>query len=211
MPSDGRKTRDRIILKSRELILKNGYSATSIDNIIALTGVTKGAFFYHFKSKLDLAKAVLLDFAHEDMSHLEDALQKSKKNSKDPLERVILFIDEFINMMSRATDPMPGCLYASYTYEASQFNAEINSILLDTILRWRSSLEELFEDVLKEYSLVKNINIKALSDLPVVIFEGAFVIEKASNQPQHTTEQLKLLRTFIELLFHKEWRSSSSS
>ncbi len=42
-------TRLNILQKAFELIYVNGYQTTSIDQIIATTQVTKGAFFYHFK------------------------------------------------------------------------------------------------------------------------------------------------------------------
>jgi TetR/AcrR family transcriptional repressor of nem operon len=52
-------TRQLILSKSLELIYKNGYQATSIDEIIATTNVTKGAFFYHFKSKEEMGLAII--------------------------------------------------------------------------------------------------------------------------------------------------------
>ena len=52
-------TRQLILNKSLELIYKNGYQSTSIDEIIATTNVTKGAFFYHFKSKEEMGLAII--------------------------------------------------------------------------------------------------------------------------------------------------------
>jgi TetR/AcrR family transcriptional repressor of nem operon len=50
---NGARTRTAIMDAAQGLILQQGFAATSIDEIIERTGVTKGAFFYHFKSKSD--------------------------------------------------------------------------------------------------------------------------------------------------------------
>jgi len=53
------ETRLSILLKAYELIYLNGYQATSIDDILASTKVTKGAFYYHFKNKEEMGLAIL--------------------------------------------------------------------------------------------------------------------------------------------------------
>jgi TetR/AcrR family transcriptional regulator, transcriptional repressor for nem operon len=57
--SQAQETRVMILRKAFELIYKRGYQATSIDNIVATTSVTKGAFFYHFPNKEKLGLALI--------------------------------------------------------------------------------------------------------------------------------------------------------
>ncbi|GAA6766408.1 hypothetical protein AAFH68_23500 [Flavobacterium sp. CGRL1] len=45
-------TRLTILHKAFELIYTKGYQTTSVDEIIATTQVTKGAFYYHLKIKM---------------------------------------------------------------------------------------------------------------------------------------------------------------
>ena len=49
--------RDKILAAAFALVRARGYSATTVDDLCAAAGVTKGAFFHHFKSKEDLAVA----------------------------------------------------------------------------------------------------------------------------------------------------------
>ena len=58
MGRDGKPTRDKILAESKALVFENGFAGTSIDKILQRTGITKGAFFYHFKTKNALAKAL---------------------------------------------------------------------------------------------------------------------------------------------------------
>jgi AcrR family transcriptional regulator len=57
--SKGEATRQRLLDAAQRSILEKGFTATSIDELIAECGLTKGGFFYHFKDKTDLAKALL--------------------------------------------------------------------------------------------------------------------------------------------------------
>lgn len=59
MSSKAAATRLNILQKAFELVYRNGYRATSVDEIIANTAVTKGAFFYHFKNKDEMALAMV--------------------------------------------------------------------------------------------------------------------------------------------------------
>jgi TetR/AcrR family transcriptional regulator, transcriptional repressor for nem operon len=44
-------TRQMLLQNAFQLIYVKGYQSTSIDDIIATTHVTKGAFFHHFQNK----------------------------------------------------------------------------------------------------------------------------------------------------------------
>ena len=50
-------SRTRLLDAAMHVIRAQGYSATTVDDICSEAGLTKGAFFYHFKSKEDLAVA----------------------------------------------------------------------------------------------------------------------------------------------------------
>ena len=142
MGRDGKPTRDKILAESKTLIFENGFSGTSIDQILQRTGITKGAFFYHFKTKNALARALIEEYAKEDILHMNQALEKTENLKSDALERLLGFIQEFIDMMSGLSEP-PGCLYASYTYEPSQFDKETLQHISETILKWRDTMQQL--------------------------------------------------------------------
>jgi TetR/AcrR family transcriptional repressor of nem operon len=203
MGRDGKPTRDKILVESKALVFENGFSGTSIDQILERTGITKGAFFYHFKTKNLLAKALIEEFAKEDISHMNEALEKTERLEGDPLDRLLRFIQEFIDMMSNLKEPL-GCLYASYTYEPSQFDQDILNHISETLLAWRTTMEQLLKDVLEEYDIKGDVDIRSLADHTVVIFEGAYVVSKALNEPNTTAEQLKHLKNYFRLLFESK-------
>jgi len=62
--SDGRRergeaTRERLLAAARELFGERGYEHTSIESVLAASGVARGALYHHFPSKTALYDAVL--------------------------------------------------------------------------------------------------------------------------------------------------------
>ncbi|UII79504.1 TetR/AcrR family transcriptional regulator [Flagellimonas sp. CMM7] len=203
MGRDGKPTYDKILAESKALLFENGFSGTSIDQILQRTGITKGAFFYHFKTKSALAKALIEEYAKEDILHMNEALKKTKYLEGDALERLLQFIQEFVDMMSDLSEPY-SCLYATYTYEPSQFDEETLRHISETILTWRNTMEQLIRDVLQDYDPKIEIDIQSLADHTVVIFEGAFVVSKALKGRDLTADHLKHLKNYFQLLFKRK-------
>ena len=54
----GESTREALLAAARTLFGEVGFAATSLDDIVAAAGVTKGALYYHFSDKEDLFRAV---------------------------------------------------------------------------------------------------------------------------------------------------------
>lgn len=203
MGRDGTPTRNKILAESKQLVFENGFSGTSIDQILERTGITKGAFFYHFKTKNHLAKALIEEFAREDIFHMNEALKSTENLKGDALERLLQFIQEFIDMMSEVEEPY-SCLYASYTYEPNQFDEETLNRISETILTWRTTMVQLIQDVIEEYDAKVEIDIQSLADHTVVIFEGAFVVSKALRGKDLTVDHLKHLKNYFKLIFEKK-------
>src|SRR5215470_20197323 len=55
----GHATRASILQSAAEVFAERGYTDTTLSQLIARSGLTKGAFYFHFASKEQLALAVL--------------------------------------------------------------------------------------------------------------------------------------------------------
>ena len=189
MPKDGRPTRDKILAESRALIYEHGFSGTSIDMILEKTGITKGAFFYHFKTKNHLAKSLIEEYAKEDKCHLEHGLEETEQFKDNPSERIIAFIQVFIDGMSSLEEP-PSCLYASYTSENKQFDKETKELIKSSILEERETFIDLPKEArIKEKDQIEMDN-PSFADQLVVILEGDFMDSEPAGRPDISAKQL---------------------
>lgn len=69
---------------ARNLFSKRGFTEASVDEIVARSGVTKGAFYHHFRSKEELFRGVL----EERQQALSAEVLAAAATGGDALERV---------------------------------------------------------------------------------------------------------------------------
>ena len=66
--------RTKLLDAALAVIRAKGYAATSVDELCAAAGVTKGAFFHHFKTKEDILYAVMEEAIHYNFARMEAAV-----------------------------------------------------------------------------------------------------------------------------------------
>jgi AcrR family transcriptional regulator len=95
--------RTKLLEAALSVIRTKGYSAASVDELCAAAGVTKGAFFHHFKSKDELGVA-----AADYWSATTGALFAAAPyhGHPDPLDRVLAYVD-FRKALLRGGVPLP--------------------------------------------------------------------------------------------------------
>ncbi|MDQ0354729.1 AcrR family transcriptional regulator [Rhodoplanes tepidamans] len=133
------ETRERLLAVAEEAILAKGFAATSIDELIAATGLTKSGFFYHFKDKGELAKALLRRYLDRDEEILDGLFARADALSDDPLHGYLIFLKLFAEMLADLPGAHPGCLAASYCYQEQLFDQEIRDLNRAGVLAWRAA------------------------------------------------------------------------
>ncbi|HAA15442.1 MAG TPA: hypothetical protein DCE41_28575 [Cytophagales bacterium] len=193
-------TRGRILDESRELIFKNGFGGTTVDQIIERAGITKGAFFYHFKSKADLALALVEDFALFDRERHAQALSATEHLVDQPKQRLLAFIQFYIQVFEELQEP-PGCLFASVSNQQNLFEEEVKQVVTKAFTEWERVFAELLDAVLAQHPPKKAIDRASLLSHFNVVLEGAFILSKAMNDPKAPTLHLRQLKDYLDLLF----------
>lgn len=201
MPRDGTITRNRIMDVAQGMVLDVGLSGTSVEKVIDGANVTRGTFFYHFKTKHDLAAALIERYASDDRHHYDDAMTKAEQLSRDPLQQLLIFIGLFIEMTDRLEEPFPGCLYASYCYQSGAISKEIMSQIEEMMLFWRDRLNTKLEAISALYPPRIPVEHFQVADHLLTTFEGAFILSRIMRDPKLASQQLIQCRNYIELLF----------
>lgn len=201
MPRDGSVTRNKIMDIAQQMVLNVGLSGTSVEKVIEGAGVTRGTFFYHFKTKQDLAASLIERYAQEDRIHFDDAMNKAELLSRDPLQQLLLFIGLFIEMTDQLEEPFPGCLYASYCYQSGAISKEIIGRMSEMMHFWRNRLSVKIDEVRRIHPPRIPVETHQVADHLLTTFEGAFVLSKIMDKPKLASEQLIQCRNYMELLF----------
>jgi TetR/AcrR family transcriptional repressor of nem operon len=205
MTSRGEATREKILQATQELILENGFSATSIDKVLENSGLTKGAFFYHFKNKEALTRAVIERYSRREQLQLDSVFERARGMTRDPLQQLLVGVSLLIEGMEteiRAAGRMnPGCLYGSYAYELPVVDDDAMQTMRDTVVHWRKTIRDQLERVSEQYAPRSEVDLDALADNLLAVVEGGLILGRLMDDAGQLLEHLKLYRNHLELLF----------
>ncbi len=150
MPRAATPTRERILDVATDMALDRGFAAASLDEVLAGSGVTKGAFYHYFASKADLGRAILDRYATADLETLDRLWTQAEQLSRDPLQQLLVFVGLFANLDELATDD-PGCLYATFIYERQLGVDGAGEIIEASVRAWRDRFRAKLDEVVERY------------------------------------------------------------
>jgi TetR/AcrR family transcriptional repressor of nem operon len=201
MGAKGEQTREHIMATAESIILQRGYSGTSIEDIIGAAGITKGGFFYHFDGKNDLAKNLMLRYLDQDEQFFSGLAERARSLTEDPLQQLLIFLKLMAEAMADLPGTHPGCLVASFTYEAQQFDDEIRELNTQGVLTWRRIFLEQLERVVEKYAMKIEKPIEELADMLSSVIEGGIIMSKVLDDQDILPNQLLHYRSYIRLVF----------
>jgi TetR/AcrR family transcriptional repressor of nem operon len=201
MGTKGEQTREHIMATAESIILKRGYSGTSIEEIIGEAGITKGGFFYHFKGKSDLAKHLINRYLENDMVFFSGLADRARSLTEDPLQQLLLFLKLMAEAMEDLPGTHPGCLVASFTYEAEQFDDEVRELNAEGVLSWRRIFMEHLEGVVQKYPMKIEQPLEELADMLSAVIEGGIIMSKVLKDRTILPNQLLQFRNYVRLVF----------
>lgn len=201
MVDKGAQTRERILAAAEPLVLRQGYAGTSLDDILGASGLTKGAFFHHFKDKAAFARALVERCACNDTARFERCAAAAEAAFDDPLDQALTFLEAMEDFIEQRAKPISGCMLAACTHEIMQFEPELQAYIGQCFRRWSAVYEKKFEAVLARYKPAAPVTARDLAEQVLSIFEGALVLSRSFNDPALVVRQLRQFRQYFALLF----------
>jgi TetR/AcrR family transcriptional regulator, transcriptional repressor for nem operon len=189
-------TRSRLLDAARDVIRAKGYNATTVDDICAAAGVTKGGFFHHFESKERLGIAAVAQF-----QAMAAALFGSAPYScnPDPRARVLGYVDFRISMLQGEL--------AQYTCLMGTTAQEIYATHPDLRVACDRGMSEHIAELTRDLEAAKQIyapdapwSAESVGYFMQSVLQGAFIFAKVKQGPKVAVESLAHLRRYLETL-----------
>ena len=201
MNTRANSSRERILSVAEKLILQKGFTGTNITEILNKAAITKGGFFYHFTGKGELALALVERYLEQDRIVFQELLTRADSLSEDPLQRALIFLNLFAEMVSGMHSTHPGCLVAAFTYELQQFDEEVCDLMKTGILGWRELVAQRLELILAHYPPRIEVSIEALADMFTSTLEGGIILARITDSNQALVAQVHAYRNHLRLIF----------
>ena len=197
MRKDTSNARSRLLDGALALVRTKGYAATTVDDLCAEAGVTKGAFFHHFKSKEDLGIAAANHWSTMTSAFFAEA---PYHRHKDPLARLLAYIDFRKNLLKGELADFT-CLVGTMVQEVYDSNPAIRDACAASITGHAATLEADIADAMKLHRIRGKWTAKSLALHTQAVLQGAFILSKATDNVTIAIESVDHLRRYIELLF----------
>lgn len=185
-------------------MLDRGFTATSVDEVIAAARSSKGAFFNHFPSKAALGRALIARYAAADIDALHHFMARAEETSDDPAEQLVAFVTLFEEIgQDIAVEHQSSCLYVSFLQDRQLTTDGRTDVIVDAVTAWREALAGKLAEAAQARDL-GGIDLDDLADHVFVTFEGAFILARTMGDPAHMRRQLRVLRQLLERLLGVE-------
>ena len=197
----GAQTRARLLDLAENAVLHKGFAGTSIDELIAAAGITKSGFFYHFKDKNDLAKALLLRYLERDELIFGELFARADALNEDPLHGFLVFLKLLAELMADLPNGHPGCIVASFCYQDQLFSSEVRKLSADGVKIWRARFRARLDKIAERYPPKIEVDLDRLADMLAAVADGGIILSRNLSEPSHLPAQIMLYRSFVKLVF----------
>lgn len=182
------------------VIRRKGYSGASVEDLCREAGVSKGAFFHHFRSKEDVAVA-----AAEHWSETTGALfaAQAYHGRVDPLDRVLDYL-AFRKAILQGPLEAFTCLVGTMVQECYDAAPAIRDACARSIHAHAATLEPDIAAAMARHGPRGDWTAESLALHSQAVIQGAFILAKAGGGAAAAADSIDHLRRYIELLFDRE-------
>jgi TetR/AcrR family transcriptional regulator, transcriptional repressor for nem operon len=193
----GATARQKLLDAALSLIRTRGYEATTVEDLCAAAGVTKGAFFHHFDSKEALAVAAA-EYWSETTSAFFAAAPYHRR--ADPLQRVLGYID-FRKAILTGKVPEFTCLVGTMVQEIYVSSPAIRNACDASISSHAATLEPDIAEAMTRYRVRGDCTARSLALHTQAVLQGAYVLAKAKGNAAIAAESIDHLHRYVVQLF----------
>jgi TetR/AcrR family transcriptional regulator, transcriptional repressor for nem operon len=197
-------SRERILEAAFATVRSKGFAATTLDELCAAAGVTKGAFFHHFDSKEALGVAAADHWSLVTGGFFAAAPYHAHE---DPLERVLGYL-AFRRDILQGTLPEFTCLVGTMAQETHQSSRAIADACGRSIGDHAAKVAADIAEAMRRRGLDPaggdtGWSAQSLALHMQCVLQGAFVLAKAQGGPAIAEESVDHLIRYVRLLFGK--------
>ncbi|HOY32061.1 MAG TPA: TetR/AcrR family transcriptional regulator [Bacteroidales bacterium] len=183
-----------LIREGYKLMRKNGYQATSIDEIVNNLKIPKGSFYYYFKNKEDFALEVL-------EYYVTIVLKRIEKTLVDPMispkQRIIKLYSDYIDIYTNKGGAVYGNFASNIRHEFGDKNQDISKMVSNYFQEIKRLHINCLHQARRAGEIERSQDVEKLAKLIIYSWEGAILRANMNNNIKSLFVFRELIRDFI--------------
>jgi TetR/AcrR family transcriptional repressor of nem operon len=187
MLTKGELTREKILDDATAVFHRKGFLTSTINDVLAATGTTKGNLYFHFAGKEEIGLEVLKRAREAFRLFLDSSLQGATPGAR---------LDNFFSRAlekNRRKGFVGGCLFGNTALEASDNAPPFAELVGAVFAEWIGKLQDTIEAAQASGEVRRDLPAFQLAELVVEVIEGGIM------QSRLTKDEGPLARAFDSL------------
>jgi len=191
---DPEKTRTEILNAAFDEVYHRGFQASSVNEIVAKTHLTKGAFFHYFPTKNDLGYTII----DEILTELTlDRWTRPLAAYRNPVQGIVSRFKKIIE--STPDERMRlGCPLNNLTQEMSSVDPVFREKLLTVMELWIDETERYLKKAKAAGYLKADVSPRQVAEFVVMVEEGSFAMVKNLRDKNVYWSLYESLKRYLE-------------
>ncbi|WP_421939552.1 TetR/AcrR family transcriptional regulator [Pedobacter sp.] len=189
------KTRKFIVEQTAPIFNVKGYAGTSLNDITAATGLTKGSVYGNFANKDEVALAAF-DYNKDKMTA---AVIKAMAQEKTITGKLLVYAGLYQTLLSNVL-PEGGCPLLNTAIEADDTHPELRKRVLGAVLDWKKRLTNLVKEGVAQNEIARDTNAEQVALTMIAMIEGAIMLSRLTASEAHWDLIMDSLKKYITQL-----------
>ena len=175
---DPQRTRERLLQAAFREVYRSGFQGAGLDTILAATGVTKGALYYHFSSKGALGYAIVEEIV---AALPRDKWLRPLQQGKDPIDALI----DIVQATSvRPKDVQGGCPLVNLAQEMSPLDEQFRKRLEKIFSGWQEGIATALRRGQSQGTVRRDLIPEETASFLIAMYEGYVLLAKNAQDPK---------------------------
>src|SRR5215471_12109700 len=175
---DPERTRERLLQAAFREVYRSGFQSAGIDTILAATGVTKGALYYHFDSKEALGYAIVEEIIAKVVN---DSWLRHLRGNGQPIDILIGIVRR---TSVRPEDVKGGCPLLNLTLEMSPLDERFRKRLERIMDTWHEGVATILRKGQAQGTVRSDLNPDETASFLIAMYEGYASLAKNAQDPK---------------------------
>jgi AcrR family transcriptional regulator len=165
---------DQVVAAARDQFWNRGYAATSVDDLVGVTGLGKSSLYGAFGDKHSLFIRALDDYCTEAVGHFVDQLSDDGVPAYD---RLVAHV-RGAGIAAAADNTRRGCMMAKRSADLGAVDADVDRLVNGSLERWHAALAHVIALAQRDGAVRADADVDALATTLLGLMRGMEALTK---------------------------------